>query len=351
MTARTPNDALIVRDEQAFCAMIEAAEQGKALIARADFRTVMAIRDEAEKLKRIAERHERFRDSAVKLSEVSVRAARRGGEILDERLPKGRSKKVLHGETLSLERIGISRPMSCRWQKLARVPEDRFESYIAGCLEEREPCSMNEAFKLVKEIRRSNKRAAAAETVASEPCEIKDLAEAESKFSTVYADPPWQYSNQSTRAATDDHYGTMTVEDICALPIPGICEEQSLLWLWTTNGFLVDALTKVIPAWGFEFKSMVVWCKPQMGIGNYVRVSHELLLIATRGGLRPDGKNQKSWIVADREKHSAKPNVFREMVEQISPGPRIELFAREARPGWTAWGNQISRQKFLEPTV
>jgi N6-adenosine-specific RNA methylase IME4 len=140
----------------------------------------------------------------------------------------------------------------------------------------------------------------------------------------------------------------MTVEEICALPVTQLACDAALLWLWTTNGFLVEALTRVIPAWGFEFKSVMVWCKPQMGTGNYVRVSHEFLLIASRGGLRPDGKNQTSWLVRERERHSAKPSAFCQIVERISPGPRIELFARAARPRWTVWGNEISRQQFTE---
>ena len=211
--------------------------------------------------------------------------------------------------------------------------------------------SINEAYKFVRQKKRRESLVVSPEHQTPACCSVGDLAEAargRTRFATIYADPPWKYGNQSSRAATDDHYGTMTVEEICALPVNAIASDAALLWLWCTNGFLVEALTRVIPAWGFEFKSVMVWCKPQMGTGNYVRVSHEFLLIASRGGLRPDGTNQTSWLVSDRERHSVKPHAFREIVEHISPGPRIELFAREVRPRWTAWGNEISRQRFLE---
>jgi N6-adenosine-specific RNA methylase IME4 len=210
--------------------------------------------------------------------------------------------------------------------------------------------SINEAYKSVRQKHRRESFVVAPEHKTPACCSVADLAAAargRTRFATIYADPPWKYVNQSSRAAAGDHYGTMTVEEICALPVNALAAESALLWLWTTNGFLVEALTRVIPAWGFEFKSVLVWCKPQLGTGNYVRVSHEFLLIAARGGLRPDGKNQTSWLVADRDRHSAKPAAFRDIIERISPGPRIELFARQTRPGWTVWGNEITREEFV----
>jgi N6-adenosine-specific RNA methylase IME4 len=210
--------------------------------------------------------------------------------------------------------------------------------------------SINEAYKSVRQKHRRESFAVAPDEKTPACCSVADLAAAargRTRFATIYADPPWKYVNQSSRAAADDHYGTMTVEEICALPVDALAADAALLWLWTTNGFLVEALTRVVPAWGFEFKSVLVWCKPQLGTGNYVRVSHEFLLIAARGGLRPDGKNQTSWLVADRDRHSAKPAAFRDIIERISPGPRIELFARQTRPGWTVWGNEITREEFV----
>ncbi len=180
-------------------------------------------------------------------------------------------------------------------------------------------------------------------------CTVTDLAElgkAGRKFGTIYADPPWAYGNQATRAATDNHYPTMTVEDIAALPVGDLAADQSHLWLWTTNGFLFEC-PQIFAAWGFEFKSSYVWVKPQIGIGNYLRNSHEFLLLAVRGGLVGAATDVKSWGEFNRQEHSAKPDRIRvDVLERVSPGPRLELFGRKTSPGWTVWGNQIERNLF-----
>lgn len=163
------------------------------------------------------------------------------------------------------------------------------------------------------------------------------------KFGTVYADPPWRYENRATRAAAEDHYGTMSLDELCALPVRELAADESHLWLWTTNAFLFDC-PRLFDAWGFEFKSSYVWVKPQMGIGNYLRNSHEFLLLAVRGGLTAAARDVMSWGQFDRTRHSAKPERVRELVvERLSPGPRLELFGRSAVTGWTVWGNQVSR--------
>jgi N6-adenosine-specific RNA methylase IME4 len=126
-----------------------------------------------------------------------------------------------------------------------------------------------------------------------------------------------------------------------------VASEGARLFLWATTGFLRESFD-VIQAWGFEYRSQIIWCKPQMGIGNYCRVSHEILMIATRPGIKAwDGRDKaiKSWHVADRTKHSEKPELFRGIVEKLSPGPYLELFGRVTAKGWTTHGNQICRSE------
>jgi N6-adenosine-specific RNA methylase IME4 len=177
-------------------------------------------------------------------------------------------------------------------------------------------------------------------------CTVDDLAKLVGmKFGTIYADPPWQYGNQGTRGATDDHYQTMTVEQIAALPVGDLVADDSHLWLWTTNAFLFEC-PKIFAAWGFEYKSMMVWIKPQMGIGNYVRVSHELPFLAVRGNAPFADRSQMSWVQADRTEHSVKPECFRKIIEASSPGPRLELLGRRCIDNWTVWGNEIERGMF-----
>lgn len=166
------------------------------------------------------------------------------------------------------------------------------------------------------------------------------------KFGTIYADPPWAYGNQGTRASTDNHYGTMTVDDLCAMPVEEIVAADAHLHLWTTNSFLPDSF-RLMAAWGFEYRSCFVWVKPQLGIGNYWRVSHEFLLLGIRGDAkRFNEHSHKSWDTFDRTRHSSKPEQIRVIIERVSPGPFLELFGRFSVPGWTVFGNQVETTLF-----
>lgn len=166
------------------------------------------------------------------------------------------------------------------------------------------------------------------------------------KFGCIYADPPWQYGNQATRAATDNHYDTMTIQQLCDMPVAEVAADDAHLHLWTTNAFLQDAF-KVMAAWGFEYRSCYVWVKPQMGIGNYWRVSHEFMLLGIRGNAKRFlNHRQPSWGQFDRTKHSAKPEQIRQIIEFCSPGPFLEIFGRTRTPGWTVLGNQVEENLF-----
>ena len=193
--------------------------------------------------------------------------------------------------------------------------------------------------------RYKNERQNGGSSERGDTCTVADLAtlaEAGRRFGTIYADPPWFYGNQSTRAATSDHYGGLTVAELCAMPVAELATDKSHCHLWTTNGFLRDAFD-VLEAWGFEYKSTFVWVKPQMGIGNYWRVSHEFMLLGVRGGLTFADRGQMSWLECERGRHSAKPEKVRHIIEKVSPGPFLELFGRSPAPGWTVWGTQIER--------
>lgn len=181
-----------------------------------------------------------------------------------------------------------------------------------------------------------------AETVDS----LDILCSAGRKFGTIYADPPWLYENQSTRASTSNHYSGMTVAQICELPINELAANDAHLHLWTTNAFLFEC-PRIVQAWGFEFRSSFVWVKTQMGIGNYWRNSHEILLTAIKGNAkRFEDHSLMSWMESKRGKHSAKPHQVREFIARASPGPYLELFGRSMEPGWTVWGNQIESDLF-----
>lgn len=186
---------------------------------------------------------------------------------------------------------------------------------------------------------------------------IKDAAAAPAGiFPTLVADPPWQYENVATRGAAENHYPTLSLDQLCgraALPdgqnlvadiVRPSIPENAHLYLWATSPLLQDAF-KVLDAWGFTYKTSLVWVKPQPGIGNYFRSQHELVLFGVRGQLPVLDKSQPSWFEAKRTRHSQKPERLYEMVERASPAPYLELFARPlpligARQGWKTWGNE-----------
>jgi N6-adenosine-specific RNA methylase IME4 len=168
-------------------------------------------------------------------------------------------------------------------------------------------------------------------------------------FTTICADPPWQYDNRATRAAAVNHYETLTPKQVAEYetdgrPVSGWKAAEAHLYLWTTNAFLRQAFD-VLEAWGFTYKTTLVWVKPQLGIGNYFRSSHEFILFGTSGDLPVKDRNQRSWFEARRGRHSAKPEYFYELVERVSPGPYLELFGRPSplfgpREGWTVRGRE-----------
>lgn len=242
-----------------------------------------------------------------------------------------------------------------RWEAVGFLPDEDYEDYKSRARRDGE-ISQARAVKLAKQI-----RAAQAAPAPSEPLPVP-----EGTFATIVADPPWRYGNTSTRGAAQDHYNTLSIEQLCGTePLPDgsyltkdvilpRVAEQAHLYLWTTAGHLREAFY-VMDAWGFTYKTYLVWVKPQMGMGNYFRVSTELVLFGIRGDLRTKdaARSLKNYIEAKRRKHSAKPREFRKLVKDASPGPYLEMFARCRRDelltgcecsrcedDWTIWGNQ-----------
>lgn len=173
------------------------------------------------------------------------------------------------------------------------------------------------------------------------------------RFATVLADPPWQFVNRTGKMAPEhkrlNRYGTMSLGDIKALPIPDIAEATAHLYLWVPNALLPEGLD-VLRAWGFEYKSNIVWHKIRKdgepdgrGVGFYFRNVTEIILFGVRGKnartLAP-GRRQVNFIKTMKREHSRKPDELYPLIEACSPGPFLELFARGGRRGWTTWGNQ-----------
>ena len=240
-----------------------------------------------------------------------------------------------------LKELGIEKTQAHRCQRIASLSDQEFERYLA----EAEEITTADILRLAKTA--AKEEGSEAHRQAIEGGRVDDLLAfiaAGHRCGTVYLDPPWLYDNQVTRAATSNHYEGLTVEQLCALPVGELAAPDAHLHLWTTNGFLFEC-PRLFAAWGFEFKSSFVWAKPQIGIGNYWRNSHEFLLTAVRGdATRFADKSLKSWLECDRGPHSEKPEMVRTFIERASPAPRIELFARlVAGNDWLAWGHQVGQ--------
>ena len=168
------------------------------------------------------------------------------------------------------------------------------------------------------------------------------------RYKTIAADPPWpeQGAGKIKRGA-DRHYPSMKVKEIIAMGdfVKSISENNSHLYLWVTNNHL-EAGMKVMAAWGFRYVTMITWAKPSIGLGQYFRGTTEHCLFGVRGKVpykMIDGKRQqgRTHFEAPRTKHSEKPMELYEMAEKVSYEPRIELFARKPREGWSIWGNEV----------
>lgn len=189
---------------------------------------------------------------------------------------------------------------------------------------------------------------------------LRSLARSHERFRTVLADPPWRFQNRTGKVAPEHlrlaRYRTMMLEEIEALAVAEVCAEKAHLYLWVPNALLPEGIS-VLRAWGFEYKTNLIWFKTRKdggpdrrGVGFYFRNVTEVVLFGIRGKdnrtLAP-GRRQPNLISEQKREHSRKPDQLYEVIEACSPPPRLELFARTERAGWTQWGNEIGS---YEPT-
>lgn len=174
-------------------------------------------------------------------------------------------------------------------------------------------------------------------------------------YSTIVADPPWAYRQSRITTRTGDHkvgaedkYSTLSIEDIAALPVAELADKNAHLYLWVTNpklyGDRTDGPTPhdVMTAWGFRYVTCLTWIKKPgaLGMGFYFRGETEHVLFGIKGDLPiPTDRREVNWFKAAKRGHSVKPAAFMDLVERVSPGPYVELFARAPRLGWDSWGH------------
>lgn len=335
----------LVRYEAAHQALIEAKRVDE----------VMDIKNQAIALDAYA-KQAKDPDLINLATDIRMRAERRAGELLlamaktGEREVGGRPENhrpttmVLLPEEKApeapktLKELGISPDQSSRWQNVAKMPAAQFEERVAQVKRLATQTVTQTPFERAQE--KKTKRATREQELGA-----KQRALPDAKFGLILADPEWLFRAYSEETGMDraaaNHYPTSILEDIKARNVASIAADDCVLFIWATVPMLVSAL-EVMDEWGFDYKSNYVWVKDRIGNGYWNRNKHEHLLIGTRGNIPcpAPGTQWTSVIDAAVGAHSAKPEVFLEMLEGYYPTvPKIELNRRgPARAGWMAWG-------------
>src|ERR1700681_3519592 len=231
---------------------------------------------------------------------------------------------------------GDTRDKIARYLGIGRTTIERAEAVVDAAEEEPEEYGY-----LVEQMDRSGKVAGAyrrlevlrqAKELDAAPPELPT-----GPFQVIVADPPWRYESGNSLP-----YPTMDIEEIKAMPVAVIADENAILWLWTTNAHL-RVPSEVVDAWGFEYRTLMTWVKNQMGTGEWLRGQTEHCMLAVRGRPVFLHGNHTTVLHAARREHSRKPEEFYALVEETSPGCKLELFCRQQRTGWRVYGNEISK--------
>jgi N6-adenosine-specific RNA methylase IME4 len=308
----------------------------KAIAAAHSIDEVKNIRDKMVAMEAYA-RQAKNKEAEVLAREIRERAEREWGlryssadKATGARQPgTNRGTTRYPHATASLKELGVSKTQAANWQAKAAIPQAEFERAIkTGRLNV-----------LIKKERRSDR-----ETKLAEATQEASRRVGHTLYGVIYADPPWRFEPYSRESgmdrAADNHYPTMELADICAIVPPAA--DHCALFLWATVPMLPQAL-QVMAAWRFTYRTHFVWVKQNAGTGYWNRNIHELLLLGTRGNVPAPAPGEQflSVIEAPLGEHSAKPEAFAEMIEEMFPhATLLEMFARGPRLGWDVWGNE-----------
>jgi N6-adenosine-specific RNA methylase IME4 len=316
------------------------------------------VKDIHDQAKALEEYAKQARDPTLMdhATDIRLRAERRAGELLHEMAKNrgarpgktGRKARPLLDDRPKLADLGVSKTQSSRWQKLADLDEGAFESKVtrtkriavASVEGDREVIREARADRVERmRCRREHHERALAGKIKALPSK---------RYGVILADPEWKFEfwggDSAMLSAAANHYATSTLDVIKTRDVQSIAADDCVLFLWATAPMMPHAL-EVMTAWGFAYKTQMVWGKDRAGTGYWFRNKHELLLVGTRGKVPcpAAGTQWDSLILAPRGEHSAKPECFLEMIEQYFPTvPKIELNRRgAARSGWDAWGAEV----------
>jgi N6-adenosine-specific RNA methylase IME4 len=303
-------------------------------------------------------------------TEIRMRAERRAGELLRETEKNqgavpgktGRKgKPVLDGRP-KLADLGIDKTQSSRWQALATLDSDVFETKVESTAK-RAYNNMTSRLIKAEKIKRAKERHA---KIIEHGCvvdDLYDLIKAGNRFGVIYADPPWPWDTWGgspagkIHSAPDNHYNTQALDEIMRLPVAQLAAEDCALLLWCTGPHItISTHTKTIEAWRFRPATKAFcWVKqnqsgdPRLnGQGYYTLANSEDVFLGIKGSPLRLAYDVRQVVMAPVAGHSAKPEEVRHRIERLFPGPYLELYGRKLVPGWTVWGNEIPRTRFRE---
>jgi N6-adenosine-specific RNA methylase IME4 len=307
----------------------------------------------------------------VQATEIRMRAERRAGELLREmEKNKGavagktgvKARPVLDA-TPKLSDLGINKTQSSRWQQLAALDDQTFETKVAGA-SKRAYDSMTGRFLKAERIKQA--KAQHAKRIEG-GCTVDDLialADSGKRFGVILADPPWPWDcpeSGKIQSVPDHHYGTSTLDDIAKLPVAALAANDCALFIWSTCPHItIGTHVKIIEAWGFKPSTIAfVWVKQNSsgnglhtGMGYTTLANAEMCFVATRGKPLRLATDVQQIVMSPVGEHSAKPEEVRRRIERLFPGPYLELYGRKLVPGWTIWGNEIPRERqFNSPAM
>lgn len=326
---------------------------------------VKGIRDQAEAMRHYG-RQAKNRQLEADAWAIKERAEIRLGTIIREQkrtvgLGAGRPPKIPAKKVgISLNDAGIDHKLSSRAQKKAALPKAEQERLIRDGQKQILAAADKASASLVKasEITQTRKAYDDRKETGGHIADLTALVKTGKKFSVIYADPPWEfkvYSGKGKQRSAERHYDTMSLDFIRSLPVQELAADDCAIFLWAVMPELPGALD-LLKDWGFKYKTAgFTWVKQNRsgngiftGMGYWTRANAELCLLATRGSPKRLAADVPQVIMSPVREHSRKPDEAVPRIERLLAGPYLELFAREQRPGWTTWGNEIERAEFVE---
>jgi len=273
--------------------------------------------------------------SDAKKTQTPMSQAQAGQVVnVSDRSVRKAAKVVRSGQQDVIDKVNSGEISVNFAAKLTDLPDDQRAAILSSAKPET----------AIKQVAREMRERELADSISDLP---------DMQFGVIYADPPWKfgvYSENGMDRSAENHYPTLNTDAICSLDVPSISAPDSVLFLWATAPMLVDAI-EVMTSWGFTYKTHFIWIKDKVGMGYWSRNQHELLLVGTKGRVPAPapGTQWPSVVDAPVGRHSAKPELFAELIEEMFPHtPKIELNRRGLpRPGWAAWGLEAEEEEYV----